>query len=162
MGHGTIGATAAPVTDLVGGPLDRNCGRDQRPQITIRILSIPLGRPSEGLGKRRSTGQRSTEMRRQRRKNFRVECNSPAAIYDADLRSTSPCSVSDFSNGGAKITGVLASTIPDEFMLRISPGRTRKCRVRWRLAFALGVEFTDCVTKAEEVNSEHKMLEAVE
>jgi hypothetical protein len=101
-------------------------------------------------------------MSNERRRNFRVEWNSPATIYDLERHLVRPCILTNFSNTGARITGVLASTIPDEFMLRISPGRTRKCRVRWRLAFTLGVEFTDCMTKAEEVNSEHKMLEAVE
>ena len=83
-------------------------------------------------------------MRRERRKNFRVEWNSPATIYDTDRQLARPCILSDFSNSGAKITGVMASTIPDEFMLRIARdhGRTRKCRVIWRADDTLGVEFT--------------------
>jgi len=100
-------------------------------------------------------------MPRERRKHFRVKCNSPATICDLEGRSSWPCSLNDFSNGGGKITGVLALVIPDEFMLRVAHGRNRKCRVRWRLAFALGVEFTDATANADEVKS-FPVLEAVE
>ncbi len=101
-------------------------------------------------------------MRYQRRKNFRVDCDSPATIHTSDRRSTWPCSLGDLSNGGARITGVLAVTIPNEFMLCVSNGDTRKCRVRWRLAFALGVEFIDCKINKQKVNPEHGVLEAAE
>jgi hypothetical protein len=47
-------------------------------------------------------------MRRERRKHFRVEWNSPATIYDGQLPRC--CIVSNFSNGGAKIVGVKATT----------------------------------------------------
>ena len=89
-------------------------------------------------------------MRRERRKSFRVEWNSPAMIYDG--KSARPCIVSNFSNGGAKITGVRAATIPDEFAMRITSHdtRMRKCRVLWRSDDTLRVEFTDRVTSAEQ------------
>jgi hypothetical protein len=81
-------------------------------------------------------------MRRDRRNNFRVEWRSPATLYDGALAR--PCILSNFSNGGAKITGVRATTIPDEFGLRITPRRRiHTCRVIWRTDDALGVEFTD-------------------
>ncbi len=84
-------------------------------------------------------------MRWDRRRTFRVEWNSPSTIYDVDRHLERPCIVRDFSNGGARITGVRASTIPDEFKLRITPdqGRARTCRVIWRTNDSLGVEFTD-------------------
>jgi len=84
-------------------------------------------------------------MRRDRRASFRVEWNSPSTIYDVDRHLERPCIVSDFSNGGAKITGVRTRTIPNEFRLRIShnEGRARTCRVIWRSDDTLGVEFTD-------------------
>lgn len=97
-------------------------------------------------------------MSRERRKHFRVNCNAPATIYDMDGRSSWPCSLTDFSNGGGKISGVLALTIPEEFMLRISQGRTRQCRVRWRMAFTLGVEFMDRPAAVDDP-SERKVLE---
>jgi PilZ domain len=81
-------------------------------------------------------------MFRERRQSFRVEWNSPATIHDGSLDR--PCILSNFSNTGAKITGVVPATIPDEFMLSITPrGRKRACRVRWRYGEAVGVQFTD-------------------
>jgi hypothetical protein len=78
----------------------------------------------------------------ERRRSFRVEWNSPATIHDGSLAR--PCILANFSNAGAKITGVVPATIPDEFMLTITPhGRKRKCRVRWRYGEAVGIEFTD-------------------
>jgi PilZ domain len=84
-------------------------------------------------------------MSRDRRKNFRVEWNSPATIYDTEKQMIYPCVLKDFSNGGAKISTTSVGDIPDEFTLRIASGRagTRKCRVLWRTARALGVEFAD-------------------
>src|SRR6266853_903905 len=96
------------------------------------------------------TSQRNTQMRRERRNNFRVEWNSPATIYDLDRQLVRPCILSDFSNGGAKITGLRASTIPDEFLLRFphGHGRARKCRVIWRTDDKVGIEFTDGAKRA--------------
>jgi hypothetical protein len=84
-------------------------------------------------------------MRRDRRKSFRVEWNSSATIYDANRHLERPCILSDFSSGGAKISGVRANTIPDAFKLRIAHDEchARTCRVIWRTEHALGVEFTD-------------------
>jgi hypothetical protein len=98
-------------------------------------------------------------MRGERRRNFRVEWNAPATIEDTDRRMLRPCILSDFSNTGARIAGVRADTIPDEFMLCITPGRIRKCRVLWRSEDRLGVEFTDCVAKAMDVCPEHGVRE---
>jgi hypothetical protein len=100
-------------------------------------------------------------MRGERRKNFRVEWNSPATIHDVDRELLRPCILANFSNTGARITGVRATTIPDEFVLCITLGRTRKCRVIWRSDDALGVEFTDCVEMAEDVCPEHEVPEPV-
>jgi PilZ domain len=98
-------------------------------------------------------------MRRERRKSFRVEWNSPATIYDG--KSARPCIVSNFSNGGAKITGVRASTIPDEFALRITShdSRIRKCCVLWRSDDTLRVEFTDSIKRAEKRNLKQMVRE---
>ena len=80
---------------------------------------------------------------RERRKNFRVEWNSAAKIYDRDDRFARPCIVSNFSNGGAKIIGLDPNTVPDEFILRISPlFRAMRCHVIRRSKEGLGVEFT--------------------
>ena len=85
----------------------------------------------------------------ERRRSFRVEWNSPATIHDGSLDR--PCILSNFSNAGAKLTKVVPATIPDEFMLSITPrGRKRACRVRWRYGEAVGVEFTDRGESIEE------------
>src|SRR5579859_8307971 len=89
--------------------------------------------------------QRASLMRRNKRKTFRVEWNQPATIYDLDRKLDRPCILSNFSNGGEQITGIRANTIPDEFMLQIGLGDTRKCRVLWRTDDTLGAEFADCV-----------------
>jgi PilZ domain-containing protein len=88
-------------------------------------------------------------MRRDRRKNFRVEWNVPATIYDVGRHLERPCILVDFSNGGAKIAGVRAYTIPDEFRLRTPLGDRRSCRVIWRTEDTLGVEFTDHIDGAD-------------
>ncbi len=79
---------------------------------------------------------------RERRKNFRVEWNSPGKMYHRNGRFARLCIVSNFSNGGARITGVEPGTVPDEFILRIFPhGHTYECHVTWRSKDGLGVEF---------------------
>jgi K+-sensing histidine kinase KdpD len=49
-----------------------------------------------------------------RRRNFRG-CNVPATIYDAARHLERLCILVDLSNRGARIAGVRAHTIPDEF-----------------------------------------------
>jgi len=82
-------------------------------------------------------------MRRERRKHFRLGWHLPATIYDAGRHLERPCTLVDLSNGGAKLAGVRAYTIPDEFRLRTPLGDRRSCRVIWRTEDTLGVEFTD-------------------
>src|SRR5271170_1473644 len=81
-------------------------------------------------------------MQRDRRSNFRVAWNLPATIHDPQRHLDRPCILSNFSNGGAQITGVRAATIPDEFMLQITRDDVRNCRTLWRTDDTLGVEFT--------------------
>jgi hypothetical protein len=81
--------------------------------------------------------------RHDRRRNFRLGWNVPATIYDADRHLERPCILVDLSNRGARIAGVRAHTIPDEFRLRTPLGDRRSCRVVWRTEDALGVTFTD-------------------
>ncbi|MFI5015944.1 MAG: PilZ domain-containing protein [Hyphomicrobiales bacterium] len=91
-------------------------------------------------------------MARERRKNFRVEWQSPATIRRLDGHMICRCVLSDLSGGGAKITGVTVSAVPDQFVLRVDRGLKgmRKCRVLWRSAEGLGVAFTDTVAGPEE------------
>jgi hypothetical protein len=79
---------------------------------------------------------------RERRQNFRVEWHSPAEMYDCKGRFNRQCIVRNFSNGGASIAGVAPGTIPEQFILRISPhGRLHRCRVVWRSKNGVGVTF---------------------
>ena len=88
-------------------------------------------------------------MSRERRKNLRIEWESPASVEVKDGRGRIGCIVNNLSNGGARIT--CAETLPDEFVLRLTPGRgyPRTCRVMWRL----GVRFID--SRWEPVPMEH-------
>ena len=94
-------------------------------------------------------------MQRERRKTFRVQWNYPATIYDLERGLARTCILSNFSNGGAEITGILARTIPDLFMLEITRVDVRKSRVLWRTDHALGVKFIDRVTSKDAPNSGH-------
>ena len=80
-------------------------------------------------------------MRRERRKNFRVEWNTTGKIV-VDGRTICSCVISNLSSGGANISGVVSSEIPDRFELHfpevIAP---RLCRVTWRRETELGVRF---------------------
>lgn len=80
---------------------------------------------------------------RERRTSFRVEWNSTGSIYDRNGRFTGLCIVGNFSNRGAKISGLDPSSIPDEFILRTSArGGVHRCHVTWRSKDGLGVKFT--------------------
>jgi hypothetical protein len=96
---------------------------------------------------------------RERRKSFRVEWNSAATLHDRRGRRTRPCVVANFSNGGAKITGIAPDSVPDEFVLRITPhSPPRKCHVIWRSADSLGVEFIDRRAEEPTPTAKHKHL----
>jgi hypothetical protein len=82
--------------------------------------------------------------RRERRKNFRVEWNTPARIRLPNSRSSLPCVVHNLSNTGARITSPEIARVPDQFTLELSPdegNRARVCRVVWRTSAELGVKF---------------------
>ena len=80
---------------------------------------------------------------RERRKHFRVEWNSPAKIYDRHGRFVGQCIVSNFSNSGARITALHTRTVPNAFILCISPHSPgQECHVVRRSKDELGVEFT--------------------
>jgi PilZ domain len=100
-------------------------------------------------------------MVRERRKNFRVQWNSPATI-ELDNGRTRTCIVSDLSNGGARISGVKSATIPDQFMLQVFFGGrpARRCRVIWRSANELGVAFADRRGDTESAKARREMAPA--
>jgi hypothetical protein len=79
----------------------------------------------------------------ERRERFRVTWNVVATIYDVERHLERPCILSDLSARGAKLSGVRANTIPDEFRLRTPNGDRRSCRVVWRTDHELGIGFAD-------------------
>jgi PilZ domain len=90
-----------------------------------------------------SFGLKGQQMQLERRKTFRVNWNVPATIYDVERHLERSCILSDLSGGGARLTGIRANTIPDEFRLRTPLGDRRSCHVVWRTDNELGVRFTD-------------------
>jgi hypothetical protein len=92
-------------------------------------------------------------MTTERRKNHRIQWHAWAMISACDGDWSSPCVLSDFSNGGARISGLNVRHIPDQFVLRMARGvRPRNCRVLWRGTDAVGVEFTGTSESAEDAN----------
>jgi hypothetical protein len=92
------------------------------------------------------TGGRSTweiDMADERRQQLRVEWVDSGTIDFGNGMPRRPCMVSNLSNGGAKLSGLAAATLPDEFTLYLTSSRNsaRKCRVIWRERHELGVEF---------------------
>lgn len=98
-------------------------------------------------------------MRRDRRRNFRVEWTSPAHIIPGDERERVNCVVNNLSNGGARIT--CADPLPDEFILKLTPGKghPRACRVVWRRNQDLGVQFIDVLWERPVETPRSKTLE---
>jgi hypothetical protein len=83
-------------------------------------------------------------MRSERRTNSRIPWNLTGSIT-VERGIPSSCTVSDLSNSGAKLHCPDAASLPDEFLLHLAPGGTlvpRACRVVWRSANDVGVEFT--------------------
>jgi hypothetical protein len=91
-------------------------------------------------------------MRRERRKNFRIEWNSPACLYDRNGRFGRACVVSNLSNGGARIIVAQPETVSDVCVLRITPhSPLRKCHVIWRTEQAIGVQFAETSRRTRSV-----------
>jgi hypothetical protein len=83
----------------------------------------------------------------ERRKNFRVEWHSQGKI-SLDGRTICLCTISNLSNGGAKISGLNSAIVGDEFMLHVFEEELpRLCRVLWRRDNELGVQFADTLKK---------------
>ena len=84
-------------------------------------------------------------MGEERRQHQRVEWISSGSILTKKGRSERPCTVYNLSNGGAKLSGIMAETLPNTFMLRLLPqnGLVKKCRVIWRTKHEVGIEFLE-------------------
>jgi PilZ domain len=54
-----------------------------------------------------------------------------------------PIRLLDISRSGARVSVDDATKLPDEFVLQISAGLARWCRVKWRDREQMGLEFID-------------------
>ena len=59
----------------------------------------------------------------------------------AYVETPTACSVADVSETGAKLLVKDPASIPDEFLLRLRPDLRKWCRVVWRGAEQVGIEF---------------------
>jgi hypothetical protein len=75
--------------------------------------------------------------RDQRKRTFigaKILLNDGASVMD--------CLVRDLSDGGARLALDGAATVPGEFGLALSDGRSFQCTVQWRTLTGLGVRFS--------------------
>ena len=78
----------------------------------------------------------------ERRKRSRAVSSQAAAICWAGARRIN-CVVRNFSSTGARLEGILPAKLPESFDLVFDDDRSKlACRVKWRRAQAVGVEFS--------------------
>ena len=79
---------------------------------------------------------------RERRRVRRIHVFKSAKVtFNGSLRD---CIVRDLSSLGARLAFVSTAYIPDDFSLTFDSARTlRACRVTWRTATEIGVEFQE-------------------
>jgi hypothetical protein len=83
-------------------------------------------------------------MNRERRKDFRVEWNTSALMFDERGAEARPCVVRNLSNKGAKVLLQNAASVSCECKLRITEhSPLRSCVIVWRTNEAVGVQFLD-------------------
>jgi hypothetical protein len=89
----------------------------------------------------------------ERRSHERIKINRVARIYADSIGVTCECTISDISEGGARLF-VSDVQLPDRFLLQIFGDKAAReeCKVAWRLGGEMGVQF---VTKSlEQARSE--------
>jgi hypothetical protein len=83
-------------------------------------------------------------MRIENRNNRRVPLQLPATIDTGQDGPLQSCTLVDVSEKGARLHVDVPGTVPDEFMMWMSPQGypRRRCRVVWRIDNEIGVTFT--------------------
>jgi len=76
----------------------------------------------------------------ERRKRSRAVSSQPAVISAAGARRIN-CVVRNFSSTGARLEGVLPTSLPETFDLVFDGHSKLPCRVKWRRPGAVGVAF---------------------
>jgi PilZ domain len=80
----------------------------------------------------------------QARRAERIRAFLGAKILFNNRSTTLDCQVRNISAGGAKLIVSPTVSVPEEFDLEIpQKGKTVRCRLRWRINDAAGVEFMD-------------------
>ena len=79
------------------------------------------------------------------RKKPRRQFHYGARLVIDDKGTLVPCSIADISETGARLMLERDQELPERFLLLLTPrgGARRVCRVVWRNALSLGVEFPD-------------------
>lgn len=76
-----------------------------------------------------------------RRKSERRLCRRLARIqFGTGLPRD--CTITDISDGGVKVIAEYVD-VPTEFVIILSEGRPRQCRLAWRIGCEFGAQFTD-------------------
>lgn len=76
-----------------------------------------------------------------RRKSERRLCRRLARIqFGTGLPRD--CTITDISDGGVKVIAEYVD-VPSEFIIILSEGRPRQCRLAWRIGCEFGAQFTD-------------------
>ncbi len=88
-------------------------------------------------------------MNRDKRKLPRRHFRYPAQVDMGDGVAMRPCTLSDVSQGGARMTIDAPDALPNEFALLLSSdgGARRWCQVAWRTETEIGVQFLPGPTK---------------
>lgn len=76
-----------------------------------------------------------------RRRSERRQCRSLAKIQLGTSSLPRDCTITDLSDGGAKVVAEYLE-IPAEFTIILSTG-PRQCRLAWRIGCEFGAEFID-------------------
>ncbi len=76
-----------------------------------------------------------------RRRSERRPCRSLAKIQLGNSSLPRDCTITDLSDGGAKVVAEHIE-IPSEFTIILSTG-PRQCRLAWRIGCEFGAEFID-------------------
>lgn len=85
----------------------------------------------------------ATEEQPQRRSQRRQRVLKGGTIIFNGGNSTIDCVVRDLSETGARLRVESVIGVPNEFELRVSDGRSWRCRMRWRSNTECGVEFQE-------------------
>ena len=77
-----------------------------------------------------------------RRRSERQPCKRIAKIQFGTGSLPRDCTITDVSDGGVKVIAEYLE-IPEEFIIILSTGRPRQCRLAWRIGCEFGAQFVD-------------------